>query len=165
MKVWEKSVWWHVSRLPGSLVDRLLSALNFLVKVSLGLVTNKRVMTKKTVKTLSWHLQISHISCNFVSVSVEIHLKWSPIAMHAYLQQALSRVVIHHTQVVEKKWKLRVRFSPTKENRVHQTKISTKTDKDGFSPAVFRSRLNKIFPLLNFWFGAFVFCFLWRNIC
>ena len=30
---------------------------------------------------------------------------------------------------------------PTKENRVHQTKISTKTDKDGFSPAVFRSRL------------------------
>ena len=41
-------------------------------------------------------------------------------------------------------------FSPTKENRVHQTKISTKTDKDGFSPAVLRSRLNKIFPLLNF---------------
>ena len=32
----------------------------------------------------------------------------------------------------------RVRFSPTKENRVHQTKISTKTDKDGFSPAVLR---------------------------
>ena len=24
---------------------------------------------------------------------------------------------------------------------MHQTKISTKTDKDGFSPAVFRSRL------------------------
>ena len=44
---------WHVSRLPGSLVDRLLSALNFFVKVSLGLVTNKRVMTKKTVKNLS----------------------------------------------------------------------------------------------------------------
>ena len=65
-----------------------------------------------------------------------------------------------HTQVVEKKWKLRVRFSSTKENRVHQTKISTKTDKDGFSPAVLRSRLNKIFPLLNFLFGAFVFCFL-----
>ena len=32
----------------------------------------------------------------------------------------------------------RVRFSPAKENRVHQTKISTKTDKDGFSPAVLR---------------------------
>ena len=122
----------------------------FFVKVSLGLVANKRVMTKKTVKTLSWYLQIFHISCNFVSVSVEIHSKWSPIAMHAYLQQALSRVVIRHTKVVEKKWKLRVRFSSTKENRVHQTKISTKADKDGFSPAVLRSRLNKIFPFTEF---------------
>ena len=55
--------------------------------------------------------------------------------MYAYLQQALTRVVIHHTQEVEKKWKLRLRFSLTKENRVHQTKISTKTDKNGFSPA------------------------------
>ena len=27
--------------------------------------------------------------------------------------------------------------------------ISTKTDHDGFSPAVFRSRLEKKFPLLN----------------
>ena len=27
--------------------------------------------------------------------------------------------------VVEKKWKLRARFSPTKENRVHQTETKT----------------------------------------
>ena len=64
-----------------------------------------------------------------------------------YLQQALPRVAIHRTQVVEKKWKLRVRFSPTKENRVHQTKISTKTDKHGLSPAVFRSRLEQKTPV------------------
>ena len=38
--------------------------------------------------------------------------------MYTYLQQALLRVVIHRTQEVKKKWKLRVRFSPTKENRV-----------------------------------------------
>ena len=40
--------------------------------------------------------------------------------MYIYLQQALPRVVIHLTQAVEKKWKLRVRFSPTKVNRVHE---------------------------------------------
>ena len=61
--------------------------------------------------------------------------------MYTYLQQALPRVVTHRTQVVEEKWKLRVWFSPTKENRVHQTKISTNTD--SFSPAVFRSRLEQ----------------------
>ena len=55
--------------------------------------------------------------------------------MHTYLQQAQTRVVIHRTQVAKKKWKLRARFSPTKEDRVHQTKISTKTDKGGFSPS------------------------------
>ena len=44
------------------------------------------------------------------------------------LQQALTRVVIHRTQVAKKKWKLLARFSPTKESRVHQTK----TDKGGF---------------------------------
>ena len=90
--------------------------------------------------------------------------------MYTYLQQALPRVVVlkYISQViltdhrfipsvfydefpdrfflksiywvVKKKWKLRVRFSPTKENRVDQTKISTKTDKNSFSPAVFRSR-------------------------
>ena len=49
-----------------------------------------------------------------------------------------------------KEWKLRVRFSPTKENRVHQTKISMKTDKDGFSPLAFRSRLEHKLPFLNF---------------
>ena len=63
--------------------------------------------------------------------------------MHTYLQQPLTRVVIHRTQVAKKKWKLRVRFSPTKEDRVHQTKISTKTGKGGFSPAVSRSRLQQ----------------------
>ena len=66
--------------------------------------------------------------------------------MHTYLQQAQTRVVIHRTQVAKKKWKLRARFSPTKEDRVHQTKISTKTDKGGFSPAVFRSRLEQKTP-------------------
>ena len=38
--------------------------------------------------------------------------------MYISLQQALLRVVVHRTQVAEKKWKLRVRFSPTKEQRV-----------------------------------------------
>ena len=59
--------------------------------------------------------------------------------MYTYLRQALLRVLIHRTQVV-KKWKLRARFSPTKENR---TKISTHTDQDGFLCAVFRSRLDQ----------------------
>ena len=63
--------------------------------------------------------------------------------MYTYLQQAPPRVLLHRTQVVKKKWKLRAWFSPTKENRVHQTKVSTKTDKDGFSRAVFRSRLEQ----------------------
>ena len=30
---------------------------------------------------------------------------------------------------------------------MHQTKMSTKTDKDGFSPAVFRSRLEQKIPV------------------
>ena len=60
--------------------------------------------------------------------------------MYTYLQQVLARVVIHRTQVlVEKKWKLRVRFSPARENRLHQTKISANADKRGFSPAVVSS--------------------------
>ena len=46
--------------------------------------------------------------------------------MYTNLQQALPRVVIHRTQEVEKKCKCTV-----------QMKISTKTNKDGFSPAVF----------------------------
>ena len=66
--------------------------------------------------------------------------------MYSYLQQAPPRVVIHRTQAVDKKWKSRVRFSPTNENRVHQTKILTKTDQDGFSPAVFKSRLEQKLP-------------------
>ena len=50
-------------------------------------------------------------------------------------------------------------FSLKKENRVHQTKISTKTYKEGFSPAVFRSRLGQkssrywMFNLLRLCFG------------
>ena len=97
----------------------------------------------------------------FVSVSVEILLKLCPIARNTYLQQTLWRVVIHRTQVVEEKWKFRVRFSLTKENRVHQTKISTKTYKDDFSPAVFRSRLGqkssryRMFSLLRLCFGFY----------
>ena len=63
--------------------------------------------------------------------------------MSTYLQRALPRVVIHRTQVIKKEWTLRLRFSPTKENRVHQTKISTKTDKDSFSPAMFKSKLEQ----------------------
>ena len=83
--------------------------------------------------------------------------------MSTYLQQALPRVVIHRTQVLKKKQMLLLRFSPTKENRVHQ-KISIKTDKDGFSPAIFKSRLNKKISLLNVQFFAFVFYFLQRNL-
>ena len=64
-------------------------------------------MTEKTVTTLSSHLQISYISRNFVSVGAEILLK--------YLQQALSRVLIRRTQIVKKKWKLRIRLSPNDE--------------------------------------------------
>ena len=111
--------------------------------------------------SMNWveiNLQISHISCNFVSISVEILLKWWPIAMHIYLQQPLMRVVIHRTQVAKKKWKLRVRFSPTKEDRMHQTKISTKTDKGDFSPAVSRSRLEQNF--LYWIFSLLRLCFV-----
>ena len=54
------------------------------------------------MKTLGWHLQISHISCNFVSISVEIPSKLWPIAIYTYLRQALPRVVIHRTQVAKK---------------------------------------------------------------
>ena len=63
--------------------------------------------------------------------------------------------MIHRAQAVGKKWKLRVRFSPTKENRAHQMKISTKTEKDGFSPAVFRSRLEQKIPVTE----CLVLCF------
>ena len=50
--------------------------------------------------------------------------------------------------------KLRVRFSLTKENRMQQTKILTKTDKDGFSPALFRSSLEHKIPVT----GCLVCC-------
>ena len=39
--------------------------------------------------------------------------------MYTYLLQALLRVVIHRTQVVKEKWKLRIRLTPTKENCVY----------------------------------------------
>ena len=57
--------------------------------------------------------------------------------------------MIHRTQIIKKKWTLRQRFSSTKENRVHQTQISMKTDKDGFSPAVFKSRLDQKNPVIQ----------------
>ena len=53
------------------------------------------------------------------------------MAMYTFPQHALPRVVIHRTQVVKEKWKLRVGLGATKENRVHQTNMATKTDKDG----------------------------------
>ena len=77
--------------------------------------------------------------------------------MHTYLLQALPRVVIHRTQVVGgggEMEKLRVRFSLTKENRMQQTKILTKTDKDSFSPALFRSSLEHKIPVT----GCLVCC-------
>ena len=99
----------------------------------------------------NWHFfKVSttrNFSCNFVSISVEILLKLWPIAMYTYLQQALPRVVIRRTQVAKRKWKLRARFSPTKENCVHQTKISTETDKGGFSLTVFQVKTRKKIPV------------------
>ena len=62
-----------------------------------------------------------------------------------------------------KEWKLRVRFSPTKENRVHQTKISTKTDKDGFSPSAFRSRLEHKTTVSEFLVCCFCVLFFMAN--
>ena len=70
--------------------------------------------------------------------------------MYTYRQQAPPRVVIHRAQVAKNKWKLRARFSPTKENREHQTKISTKTDESGFSSTVFRSRLEQKTPVTEY---------------
>ena len=77
--------------------------------------------------------------------------------MYIYFQQALPRAVIHRTHEVGKKWKLR--FSPTKENRAHQMRISTKTDKDCFSPAVFRSTLEQKIPVIECyeWIAVFVY--------
>ena len=40
---------------------------------------------------------------------------------------------------------------------MHQTKISTKTNKDGFSPAVFRSRLEHKIPVTEFLAVSYVF--------
>ena len=74
--------------------------------------------------------------------------------VYLYLQQALPRVVIRRTQVAKKKWKLRARFSPTKENCVHQTKISTETDKGGFSLTVFQVKTRKKIPVTLY----LVFC-------
>ena len=47
-----------------------------------------------------------------------------------------------------RRWKLREMevarmVQPFEENRVYEMKILTKTDKDGFSPAVFRSKLEQ----------------------
>ena len=80
--------------------------------------------------------------------------------MSTYLQRALPRVVIHRTQVIKKKWTLRLRFSSTKENRVHQTQISMKTDKDDFSPVVFKSRLDQKNPVIQCLVCCFCVLFL-----
>ena len=69
--------------------------------------------------------------------------------MYTYFQQALPIALTLRTQVVKRKWKFGVLFNPTKENRVNQTKISTKTDRDGFSRAVFRSRLDEKTPVIE----------------
>ena len=47
---------------------------------------------------------------------------------------------------------------------MHQTRISTKTDKDGFSLAVFRSRLEQKILVTECYSDAFLFCFLMRNL-
>ena len=47
---------------------------------------------------------------------------------------------------------------------MHQTRISTKTDKDGFSPAVFRSKLEQKIPVTECYSDVFLFCFLMRNL-
>ena len=70
--------------------------------------------------------------------------------MYTFPQHALPRVVIHRTQVVKEKWKLRVRLSATKENRVHQTKMATKTDKDGSRLRRSGQDWDKKLLLLNF---------------
>ena len=72
--------------------------------------------------------------------------------------------MIHRTQVIKKKWTLRQRFSSTKENRVHQTQISMKTDKDGFSPVVFKSRLDQKNPVIQCLVCCFCVLFLMRNL-
>ena len=63
-------------------------------------------------------------------------LKQCPIAMYTYLQQALSRVVIHHTQVVGE----------------GEPRASNEDFKDGFSPEVFRSRLEQKIPVIEYLF-------------
>ena len=68
--------------------------------------------------------------------------------IYTYICQALPSVVVHLT----------VRFSLTKENRAIWTKISTKTDKDGFSTAMFRLRSEKN---SNYWmFSSLGLCFV-----
>ena len=61
-----------------------------------------------------------------------------------YLQQALPRVVIHRTQAVKKRWN-RSTIQPYEEEprASNENFQSTKSDKDGFSPAVVRSRLEQ----------------------
>ena len=81
--------------------------------------------------------------------------------MYYYLQQALPRVLIHLTRAVEKKWNLRVRFSPLLRR--------TASIRRGLTKTVSRLRFsgqdqNKKFLLLNVQFAAFVFCFLQRNL-
>ena len=84
--------------------------------------------------------------------------------MYTWLRQVLPRVATYLSQVVKKKWELRVRFSPTKEKGMHQIKILTTTDKDGFWPAVSRSRLEQKYSVTES-FSCVCVSFLWRNLC
>ena len=49
---------------------------------------------------------------------------------------------------------------PFEENRVYEMKILTKTDKDGFSPAVFRSKLEQKISVSYSVFSLLRFCFV-----
>ena len=64
-----------------------------------------------------------------------------------------------------RRWKLREMevarmVQPFEENRVYETKILTKTDKDGFSPAVFRSKLEQKIPVSYSVFSLLRLCFV-----
>ena len=63
--------------------------------------------------------------------------------------------MIHRTQVVEEKWRSCEYGSAPK-------KILTKTDKDGFSPAVFRSSLEQKIPVTEY-LGLLRLCFVFYD--
>ena len=70
--------------------------------------------------------------------------------MYIFLQQALPRLVLHRTQEVEKKGKLRVRFSPTKgKPRCIKRRFRVRVTKIVSRPWCLSQDKNKKFPLLN----------------